>query len=107
MSRVRVPGDGPKCACGKPAVWNGFCQMADGRGYCDVGIHPCQDSASMPTLIAKWRTEKDRLGDLIVQAEQMNTDQIQRVQLKARWNKLNECIKELESCIGHVFARIH
>lgn len=34
MSRTRAPGDGPKCACGAPAVWSGFCQMADGLGYC-------------------------------------------------------------------------
>lgn len=38
MSRVRVPGDGPKCACGKPAVWSGYCQMEDGKGYCDVPV---------------------------------------------------------------------
>lgn len=34
FGRVRTPGDGPKCRCGKPAVWGGYCQMADGRGYC-------------------------------------------------------------------------
>lgn len=35
MSRVRTPGDGPKCRCGKPAVWSGWCQMEDGKGFCD------------------------------------------------------------------------
>lgn len=34
MSRERSPGDGPKCGCGRPAVWSGFCQMVDGKGYC-------------------------------------------------------------------------
>jgi len=39
MSRVRVPGDGPKCGvCGRPAVWSGFCQMEDGRGYCNARV---------------------------------------------------------------------
>ncbi len=32
--RVRVPGDGPKCRCGKPAVWSGYCYMEDGKGSC-------------------------------------------------------------------------
>lgn len=36
MARVREQGDGPKCKCGKPAVWSGFCQMEDGHGYCDT-----------------------------------------------------------------------
>lgn len=37
MSRQRVPGDGPKCmVCGRPAVWSGYCQMEDGRGYCNA-----------------------------------------------------------------------
>lgn len=40
MSRTRVPGDGPKCGCGAPAVWSGFCQMEDGRGYCNARPAP-------------------------------------------------------------------
>ena len=34
FGRVRTPGDGPRCRCGKPAVWSGWCEMEDGRGYC-------------------------------------------------------------------------
>lgn len=52
MARVRTPGDGPKCACGKPAVWSGYCQMEDGRGYC----------TSKPQAMTKTTAEVNRYG---------------------------------------------
>lgn len=46
MPRIRQDGDGPKCkVCGKPAVWSGFCEMADGKGYCGT-ISPVIDDAT-------------------------------------------------------------
>jgi len=56
MPRIRQDGDGPKCnVCGKPAVWNGFCEMADGKGYCST-MKPVVDAA-VKEVQAKFERE--------------------------------------------------
>lgn len=45
MSRERLAGDVPRCRCGKPAVWSGLCQMADGKGWCNATALPFPNGA--------------------------------------------------------------
>lgn len=62
MSRVRTPGDGPKCVvCGKPAVWSGYCKMEDGKGYCDSTRWPTDPGR----VFSKEPTPAELIADVI------------------------------------------
>ncbi len=64
MSRQRVLEDGPKCRCGAPAVWSGYCQMEDGRGLCTRTESPqvAQASTGERAAAARQRIELEALN---------------------------------------------
>lgn len=88
MSRERVDGDGPKCRCGRPAVWSGFCEMADGKGWCSAALlpQPASESPEAEPVVTRAHREQASVTLQDAGAATLRWIASGRVPLKAPFN---------------------